>query len=152
MNRGPLTNWHDIVTTKHKKNKGFTLVEVIMTGAILAFGIVSIYEALFVSVDTHSYYVHFLSTQDWISEKIWEVQSKLINSGVIDEERTSGQIVRNHKTYDWHMVVSSMDETQGLYQVSVTLSWREGKKIVKTTRETYLMPPQLKIYNEEGSV
>ena len=118
-----------------------------MTVAILAFGIVSIYEALFISLDTHGYYIHYLSTQDWMSEKIWEVQSKLINVGVIDEERTSGQIVRNHKTYDWHMVVSSMDETQGLYRVRVTLSWREGKKIVKTTRETYVMPPQLKIYN-----
>jgi len=137
---------------KHKKNKGFTLVEVIMTVAILAFGIVSIYEALFISADTHGYYVHYLSTQDWISEKIWEAQSKLINSGELNEEETSGQIVRDHKMYDWLMAVSLLDETQGLYRVRVTLSWQEGNKKVNTARETYLLSPLLKAYNEEGSV
>jgi len=137
---------------KNNKKKGFTLVEVIMTGAILSFGIVSIYEALFVSVDTYSYYTHYLNTQDWISEKIWEVQSQLINSGVAEEESTSGQIVREHKTYDWLMAVILIDETQSLYRVKVTISWNEGNKKINTTRETYLLPPQLKVYYEEGSV
>ena len=136
----------------HKKNKGFTLVEVMMTVAILAFGIVSIYEALFVSMDTHGYYVHYMSTQEWIDEKIWDVQSELINSGTLIEEETSGQIMRDHKMYDWLMAISSMDETQGLYHIRVTLSWREGDKKVNTARETYLLSPQLKVYNEEGSV
>ncbi len=137
---------------RNNNKKGFTLVEVIMTGAILAFGIVSIYEALFISVDTYSYYTHYLNTQNWINEKIWEVQSQLINSGAVEEEQTSGQIVRDHKTYDWLMTVVLMDETQGLYQVKVTLSWNEGNKKINTTRETYLLPPQLKAYNEKGSV
>jgi len=136
----------------NRKNKGFTLVEVIMTVAILAFGIVSIYEALFVSVDTYGYYTHYFGTQDWISEKIWEVQFELIDAGVVNEEQTSGQIVRDHKTYDWLMAVTSVDKTQGLYQVRVTLSWQEGNKKVNTTREAYLLPPQLKVYNEKGSV
>lgn len=137
---------------KNNKKKGFTLIEVVMTGAILAFGIVSIFEAFFISVDTYSYYTHYLNTQDWISEKIWEVQSKLINSGEVEVERTSGQIVRDHKTYDWIMVVDLLDETQGLYKVKVTLSWNEGNKKINATRETYLLPPQLKVYNENSSV
>lgn len=137
---------------KNNKKKGFTLVEVIMTGAILAFGIVSIYEAFFISVDTYSYYTHYLNTHDWIGEKIWEVQSELINSGVAEEGHVSGQIVRDHKTYDWLMAVALVDEAQGLYRVKVTLSWKEGNKKINTTRETYLLPPQLKTYNEEGSV
>lgn len=136
----------------HKKNKGFTLVEVMMTVAILAFGIVSIYEALFVSMDTHGYYVHYMSTQDWMSEKIWEAQSDLINSGVLNEGETSGQIVRDHKKFDWLMTVSALDSTQGLYRVQVILSWQEGSRKVNATREAYLLPPELKIYNEEGIV
>jgi len=140
------------MTNKHKKNKGFTLVEVIMTGAILAFGIVSIYEALFVSMDAYAYYTHYFNTNHWISEKIWEVQSNLVSSETLNEEQTSGKIMRDHKIYDWLMAVNSLDETQGLYRVSVTLSWREGNKTIKMTRETYLLPPQLKAYNEEGSV
>ena len=137
---------------KRKNNKGFTLVEVIMTVAILAFGIVSIYEALFVSVDTYGYYTHYFGTQDWINEKIWEVQSKLTDAGVLNAEQTSGEIVRDHKTYDWLMAITPVDETQGLYQVRVTLSWQEGNRKVNTTRETYLLPPQLKEYNGETFV
>lgn len=137
---------------KHKNKKGFTLVEVMMTVAILAFGIVAVYEALFVSMDTYGYYTHYLGTQDWIGEKIWEVQSDLINAGVLTEEQTSGQIVRDHKTYEWIMAITTINERQGLYKVKVTLSWFEGNKKVNTTRATYLLPPQLKEYNEENLV
>jgi len=133
-------------------NRGFTLIEVMMSVAILAFGIVSIYEALFVSVDTYSYYTHYLSTQDWISEKIWKVQEELIITHELISEQTSGQIVRNHKTFDWVMAVSQMDEDQGLYKVNVTLFWNEGEKKVSTSREAYLLPAELKEYDEEGSV
>ena len=138
------------MVNKCKKNKGFTLVEVMMTVAILSFGIVSIYEALFVSLDAYGYYTHYFNTSDWIGEKIWEVQSELINSGALNEEQTSGKIVRDHKAYDWLMTVSLLDPTQGLYKVRVILSWQEGNKKVDTTREVYLLPPELKIYNEEG--
>jgi len=141
-----------IVIDKHKNKKGFTLVEVMMTVAILAFGIVAVYEALFVSMDTYGYYTHYLGTQDWIGEKIWEVQSDLINAGVLTEEQTSGQIVRDHKTYEWIMAITTINERQGLYKVKVTLSWFEGNKKVNTTRATYLLPPQLKEYNEENLV
>ena len=60
--------------------------------------------------------------------------------------------MRDHKSYDWLMAVASLDETQGLYRVKVTLSWREGSKTVSTTRETYLLSPQLREYNEKGAV
>ena len=133
-------------------NRGFTLIEVMMSVAILAFGIVSIYEALFVSVDTYSYYTHYLSTQDWISEKIWKVQEELMITQELKSEQTSGQIVRNHKTFDWVMAVSQLDEAQGLYKVNVTLFWNEGEKQVSISREAYLLPSELKKYNEEGSV
>ena len=152
ISRKAFIDCYFVMGNKRKKNKGFTLVEVIMTGAILAFGIVSIYEALFVSMDVYGYYTHYLNTQDWISEKIWEVQSELTNLGTITAEQTSGKIVRDHKSYDWLMAVVSLDETQGLYRVKVTLSWREGSKTVSTTRETYLLSPQLIEYNEKGAV
>jgi len=57
------------MASKNRKKRGFTLVEVVMTGAILSFGIVSIYEAFFISLDTYGYYTSYLNTQDWISEK-----------------------------------------------------------------------------------
>jgi len=132
--------------------RGFTLIEVMMSVAILAFGIVSIYEALFVSVDANAYYTHYLSVQDWVSEKIWEVQDELTAAQELRSEQTSGQIIRNHKAFDWNMDVAPLDEEQGLYSVYVTLSWKEGEKQFSISREAYLLPPELIEYNEEGSV
>lgn len=136
---------------KRLSSKGFTLVELIVTVAILAFGIVAVYEALFISVDAFGFYAHYLDTQDWIDEKIWDVQRELTESQTLKAESTSGQIVRGHKTFDWVMAVSLLDDQQGLYQVDITLSWEEGGRRKKISRETYLLPPQLRVYHEEGS-
>lgn len=145
-----------IMTQKCKRKvlstKSFTLVELIVTVAILSFGIVSIYEAFFVSVDVFGYYTNYLNTQDWVNEKISETESSLMQSQTLKIGQTSGQITRDHKTFDWVMTVDQKNEEQGLYRVNVTLSWREGGKTAKTSRTAYLLPPQLRLYNEEGSV
>lgn len=138
-----------IFTARHTNNqRGFTLIEVLLTGAILAFGIVSIYESLFISVDAHGYYAHYLSAHEWVNEKIWDVQSDLIDKGGLDDVQSSGSFVRDHKQYDWTMMISLMDEQQKLYRVHVVLSWKEGPKRVHTDRDTYLMSPELKNYEE----
>ena len=135
-----------------KKSKGFTLVELMVTVAILAFGIVTIYEALFISVDTFGFYTNYLDTQDWINEKIFEAQDQLTQFRMLEPGGTSGQIVRDNKTFHWVMHVSLANEAQGLYIIDLTLSWKQGNKTVKTSRVAYLLPPQLKEYNEENFV
>ena len=133
-----------------KRSKGFTLVEVIVTVAILAFGIVTIYEAFFISMDTFGFYTNYLDTQDWINEKISQAQVQLTKAQILEPGETSGRIVRDHKTFDWSMVISPVNESQGLYEIDVTLSWKQGSKRVTTSRSAYLLPPQLKEYNEES--
>lgn len=130
--------------------KGFTLVELMVTVAILAFGIITIYEALFVSVDTFGFYVNYLDTQDWIDEKIYETQAKLTKSKVLDDGKTSGQFVRDRKTFDWTMMVIPIGEQTGLYKIDLMLAWKQGRKKVSSSRVAYLIPPQLVEYNEEN--
>jgi len=129
--------------------RGFTLIELIVTVAILSFGIITIYEALFVSVDAFGYYTHYLDTQDWINEKISEVEDNLIQSQALETGQTSGQITRNYKMFDWTVMIDQKNETQGLYQVRVTISWKEGGRRVQTSRTAYLLPPQLRTYTSE---
>ena len=135
-----------------KESKGFTLVEVMVTVAILAFGIVTIHEALFISMDTFGFYTNYLDTQDWINEKISEVQNRLTKAQILEPGKTSGQVVRGPKTFNWSMIISEVNEDQGLYKIDLTLSWKQGSKRVKTSRVAYLLPPQLKEYNEENFV
>ena len=134
------------------RGKGFTLIELIMTVAILSFGIVGIYEALFVSIDTYGYYTRYLGTQDWVNERIWDIQAEFMSVKELEVGQTSGQVVRGHKTFDWTMVVKQLDLEQRLYQVDLTLSWLEGDRKVRTVRTAYLIPSELREYNEDGSV
>ena len=136
---------------RRKFSKGFTLVELIVTVGILAFGIVTVYEALFISMDTFGFYVNYLETQDWINEKISEKNDELTQEKILEIGEDSGQIVRNQKTFYWTSSVSFINEEQRLYEVNVTLSWKQGGKNVRTSRVAYLLPPQLRTY-EEGSV
>ena len=123
-----------------------------MTVAILAFGIVAIYEALFISMNTFGFYSNYLDTQDWVNEKISETQNQLTQAQLLEPGETSGQIVRDQKTFDWSVIISPVNEEQRLYKIDVTLSWKQGGKRVRTSRTVYLLAPQLKEYNEENFV
>jgi len=133
-------------------NRGFTLIEVIMTVAILSFGIVAIYEAMFVSIDTYGYYTRYLGTQDWVNERIWSIQDELMTAKELEVGQTSGHIRRGHKTFDWTMAVKQLDEEQQLYQIDLMLSWREGDRKIQTVRTAYLLPSELRAYHEDGSI
>lgn len=135
-----------------KKSKGFTLVELMVTVAVLAFGIVSIYEALFVSVDVFGYYTNYLETQDWMSEKIVQVQDQLTEARIFEADKDAGRFVRGNKTFDWTMMVNPVDEEEGLYKIDLTLSWKQGSKDIHISRSAYLLSPYLKEYNEENFV
>jgi hypothetical protein len=70
----------------------------------------------------------------------------------LEPGQSSGQIVRDHKTFDWMMAVRIIDDQQSLYEVDLTLSWKEGGRMIKSARTAYLIPPELRAYNAEGSV
>jgi prepilin-type N-terminal cleavage/methylation domain-containing protein len=133
---------------QRKTSCGFTLIELIVTIGILSFGIVTIYEALFISMDTFGFYTNYLETQDWIDEKIAEKNDELTQAQRLEAEEASGQIVRDQRTFYWTMMVSPIDEYHGLYRVDVVLSWNQGSKKAQISRVAYLLPPQLKIYEE----
>ena len=142
-----------IIRPKARPRKaGFTLIELIVTTAILSFGIVAIYEALFVSVDTYGYYERYLDTQEWVNERIWGMQAELMSAKELAEGQTSGQVTRGHKNFDWTIAVRQLDLEQQLYQVDLTLSWQEGDRKIKTVRTAYLLPPELRDLSEDGSV
>jgi prepilin-type N-terminal cleavage/methylation domain-containing protein len=137
---------------KRSSTKGFTLMEIMVTVAVLSFGIVSIYEAFFISVDTYGYYTRYLNVRDWVDGKITELELALLESQVLEQGRTAGQITRGHKTFDWTVQVTLIGEDQGLYAVDVRIFWREGVRTVDISRTAYLMPPQLRLYNEKSPV
>ncbi|MBN1870242.1 MAG: prepilin-type N-terminal cleavage/methylation domain-containing protein [Candidatus Omnitrophica bacterium] len=135
-----------------KSSRGFTLVELMITVAVLAFGIVSIYEALFISMDTYGFYASYLDTQDWFDQEILEIQDQLTQKGSLETKNLSGRIVRGRRTFDWSVMISPVDEDLGLYKIDATLSWKQGSRNASVSRAAYLLSPHLKEYNEENFV
>jgi prepilin-type N-terminal cleavage/methylation domain-containing protein len=115
---------------------GFTLFEVVITVAILSIGLVVIYEALFVCLNTFSYYLNCLTVQCWMNEKIWRVEDYLVRSEGVAIGDTAGEFVIGRKKIEWRMSIKPISEGE-LYQLSLICSWREGSREVNVSRAAY---------------
>jgi prepilin-type N-terminal cleavage/methylation domain-containing protein len=126
--------------------RGFTLIEIMVAVSLLAFGIVSIYEALFASLDAFSYYSNYLNVQTLANEKIWEIEDQILRSEIPKPDAVAGNFVVENHTFQWQTQATPLDEAQGLYDLQLTLSWKEGLREINISRETYAMTaPETKV-------
>ena len=119
-------------------NKGFTLIEVMAAAAILASGVVLVYEALFNCLDAFNYYSDYLGIVSWADEKIWQAQDSLGNSGALSMEN-SGEYVNKNRTFLWAISYGSLDQKADLFKIDLNVSWRHGKKQLKLSRTAYAL-------------
>ena len=116
---------------------GFSFFEVMITVAILSFGLVVISQAFLTSLNAFSYYSTHLKAQCWANEKIWEVSDNLVHGGFSDDQETSGNFVMGSKDITWGIEIKPIDEKEKFFQLGLTLSWQEGKRKVKVQRDAY---------------
>ena len=117
--------------------KGFTLLEVMITTAVLALGATLIYQSFFIAVDSFNYYSTLLKITPWMDEKIWQAQNDLRHLGSITAISTGGQLDINNKNINWSLAYNSVDQTDSLYQVDLMLFWPQGARLVKLSRSAY---------------
>ena len=126
-----------------EKKNGFTLIEVMVTVSILAFGIVAIYEALFICLDTFSYYSNSLQAQTWLEEKIWEVQDEFIRTEFINTGQTNGTVKIRNKMFYWRTGLNRIGGDQSLYRLDLSLGWTQGNRKPNISREVYILNPRI---------
>jgi prepilin-type N-terminal cleavage/methylation domain-containing protein len=114
--------------TRFLRSKGFTLIEIMVTVAILSFGILAIYESFFISLDTYNYYADYLNAQSWIGEKIWELQNQLMQKDAQVTQEDQGTFSIINKNFNWNTRVETIDEESGVYRLNISLFWKEGSK------------------------
>lgn len=125
--------------------RGFTLIEVMVGVAVLSFGIVVIFETFFLSLNTYSSYSNYLKTQNWLDEKIWDMQDRLNHSSLITMNTDSGQVHVNNRDLSWNMSVGVVDWDESLIEVNVNLSWQEDGRTVTSARHAYAVPARVVI-------
>ncbi len=122
-----------------RTRKGFTLIEVMVTAAVLALGTVLIYEAFFISLDSFNYCSRYLKIASWIDEKIWQVQDSLGHLGPLAQIERSGSFKNENKNFDWDLSYDVIEQTQNLYKIDLAILWQEGKRKAKFSRSAYAM-------------
>lgn len=124
---------------KRKTHKGFTLIEIMVTTAILAFGIVMIYEAFFISLDSFNYCLNHLDAQLWLDEKIWQAQDSLRQNGILNPGQMRGEFMNRNKRFSWDMSYDLIEQLEkfNLYRLNLVISWQEGKRKINLLRSAY---------------
>ncbi|MCM8782370.1 MAG: prepilin-type N-terminal cleavage/methylation domain-containing protein [Candidatus Omnitrophica bacterium] len=118
-------------------NRGFTLMEVMTATCVLSLGTVLIYESFFIALDSFNYCSDYLNVASWMDEKLWDAQDTLSRQGLSSQIETKGGVANRNKIFRWNLLYNLIGEN--LYQIDLTLSWKEGTREVKLVRSTYAM-------------
>ena len=126
-----------VPSRRHKK--GFTLIEVLVTTAVLAFGIVSIFQALFIIMTAFSYVSHYLSVVSVVDEKVWQVQDAVMRLGPKAVFDPQGVFDVGGKKYDWSLSSRLDDAGANLYSIDLSTGWNEGSRQYVLKRSAYVI-------------
>jgi prepilin-type N-terminal cleavage/methylation domain-containing protein len=124
------------------KDRGFTLLEVMVATAVLSLGVVLIYETFFSSLSAFNYYYNYLNIAPYMAEEMWQAQDKLTHFGETANVNTEGEFKIVNKDCKWGLVYNLIDEGRDLYKlykIDMSVSWQEHKKEVTLSRSTYAL-------------
>ncbi len=123
--------------------KGFTLIEIMVAVAILAFGITAVYRSFFVSLDVLDYYSNYLFAQGWLNDKVWDLQDRLMRSEAVTTGDKVGAFMNENKDFIWRTSVNPVDENYGAYRLDLTLSWMQGNREINVYRGAYAVQQEV---------
>lgn len=118
---------------------GFTLVEVMVATAILALGVVMIYQGFFISLDSLGYCLDYLRLSPLAEEKIWQAQDALSRLGPNSGLETSGSFIEGRRNFRWNLSYNSLDEPSGLYEINLSVIWQNGQRAARLSRGAYAL-------------
>ncbi len=119
--------------------RAFTLIEVMVTTAILSLGVVLIYNAFFISLDSFNYCSDYLAVAPWMDEKIWQTQEQLNSQGLSAQPLGNGQFRFNNKEFSWYLRCVPVTDAQDLFKIDLVLSWQQGSRNKKLSRLAYAL-------------
>lgn len=125
-----------------KFKNGFSFIEIMVATIILTAGIVSIYQAYFVSLDYMNHVTHRMVAMRLLDKRIADMELLLRSKGAITLAAGSEtkSVVIHHKKVEFHFETSyhNVDSLKGLYQVDLVLSWSDGARNIRIGRTVYI--------------
>jgi type II secretion system protein I len=124
--------------------KGFTLVEVILTIAIVVMGLVFILQALGKEVNVVSLADDRIETALFLRQKLEEVKKELEAKDKIVPMSQSGETVQNGKRYAWQLEVRENALLKNLYEIRLVCIWKKFAKDNVSILATYVYKAEKK--------
>ena len=112
------------------------MIEAMVATAVLSLGIVLIYQALFISLDSYRYYADYLSVSPWVNEKIWAAQDALTHLGGAARIAGNGEFISRNKNFQWNLSYNPAGE-KDLYKIDLILNWQQGQRRARLLRSGY---------------
>ncbi|OIO37160.1 MAG: hypothetical protein AUJ72_05080 [Candidatus Omnitrophica bacterium CG1_02_46_14] len=120
------------------KQKGFTLIEVMVTVAILSFGTLMIQQGLLRSASLLYHFDNQLIAEIRSHEKLWDAREKLLFSEEGQILEPSGTFSEGGKSLEWTLASSPKGGADELYLVKLDTAWQEGNKQVELNKAIFM--------------
>jgi prepilin-type N-terminal cleavage/methylation domain-containing protein len=121
-------------------NRGFTLIETLVAVSVLSLGLVMLYEAFFSCLNAFSYSQRRLDVQQWMDEKLWELEDELIRRGALVMVEHAGRFTKNNNHFFWQMSIDLLDSASeaNLYRLDLNVYWRQAQKNIRLSQAAYV--------------
>lgn len=125
-----------------KNSAGFTLIEVMITAVVLAFGVLAVYNAFFVSLDGLNYYSNYLRVFPFLDEVFWQAQNAISRQGKLGNSASKGEFKAGNRNVSWNIAYAPQDENNtalAFYKVDLLVSFNTSRGQVNLSRAGYAL-------------
>jgi len=130
-----------MMTSGTGRNKGFTLIEILISIAILSLGLILVLQGLTQCLNILRISQNNLETSLLAEEKMAEMEIAVKQDKEMFSKDTSGQSQSGNIEFNWHVRLSPDTQYEDLYEVLTTVNWTEGRRKGSSIFSSYLMVP-----------
>jgi prepilin-type N-terminal cleavage/methylation domain-containing protein len=123
------------------RNKGFTLIEIMISIAILSLGLILILQGLTQCLNILRISRNNLETSLLIEDKMAEMEIAVNQDTDNFSRDISGDSQSGNIEFKWQIRLNPDTEYENLYEVLATVNWAEGRRRGSSILNTYLMIP-----------
>ncbi len=121
--------------------RGFSLIEALLSVVILSIGLVLINQALLYSLTASDYANTRAEVNQSADKKIWEVKNAAWSQGVIPPFREEGVLLEGKDSFPYEMRSVGVRGSQFLYEVRLKVNWLNSGRQKGLTRTFYARLP-----------
>jgi prepilin-type N-terminal cleavage/methylation domain-containing protein len=122
--------------------RGFTLIEVILSIAILTLGIVSVQRVFIGSLSALSVIENWSQAERLLEGKIWETGREVREKGIkFRKRKDSGLLLGSDRVFQYDISIREMDPDARLMEANASVSWGSAGSGHSIKRTFYMMVP-----------